>query len=152
MPMSSEVRPPYISRTISSRPSRPSAPRKNLPPAPNQCGPIGTPSELTTSRFSPSTVICLERVRCVGAGVGDVLGPERRRQHEDDDQDEESEEAAARPGCGAVGAAPGARDRLAACPAEATVSAGGSGPRPLCFHPRGGYVRRVLLEVGAVMY
>ncbi len=55
--MNSEVRPPYISRTISSRPSRPSAPRKNLPPAPNQTGSIGRPSGLTTSRFSPLTVI-----------------------------------------------------------------------------------------------
>ena len=34
-PMKSEVRPPYISRTISSRPRRPSAPRKNLPLAPS---------------------------------------------------------------------------------------------------------------------
>ena len=55
--MSSEVRPPYISRTISSRPRRPSAPRKNLPPAPSQTGPIGVPSGLTTSRSSPSTSI-----------------------------------------------------------------------------------------------
>ena len=55
--MKSEVRPPYISRTISSRPRPPSAPRKNLPPAPNQTGPIGLPSMSTTSRFSPSTVI-----------------------------------------------------------------------------------------------
>ena len=57
IPISSEVRPPYISRTISSRPSRPSAPRKNSPPAPSQTGPIGVPSGLTTSRRSPSTSI-----------------------------------------------------------------------------------------------
>ncbi len=55
--MNSEVRPPYISRTISSRPRWPSAPRKNLPPAPSQTGPIGVPSGATTSRFWPSTVI-----------------------------------------------------------------------------------------------
>jgi hypothetical protein len=29
MPIKSEVLPPYINRTISSRPRRPSAPRKN---------------------------------------------------------------------------------------------------------------------------
>ena len=42
--------------TISSRPSRLSAPRKNLPPASNHCGPIGLPSGVTTSRSWPSTV------------------------------------------------------------------------------------------------
>jgi hypothetical protein len=53
MPMNSEIRPPYISRTISSRPSRLSAPRKNLPPALNSTGPIGWPAGLTTSCCSP---------------------------------------------------------------------------------------------------
>src|SRR5215203_466770 len=57
-PISSEVRPPYISRTISSRPRRLSAPRKNFPSAASHCGSIGLPSTVTTSFFSPSTVIC----------------------------------------------------------------------------------------------
>ena len=83
-PMKSEVRPPYISRTISSRPRRPSAPRKNLPPAPNQTGPIGLPSRLTTSRFSPSTVDLLQRVgrvraRCRRRGWPTAAPPGRRR-------------------------------------------------------------------------
>src|ERR1700742_2867124 len=65
--MNSEVRPPYISRTISSRPSRLSAPRKNLPSASNHCGPIGRPSGVTTSRSSsPRWSFCR---------VCDSLGP-----------------------------------------------------------------------------
>ena len=103
--MKSEVRPPYISRTISSRPRRPSAPRKNLPPASNQTGPIGLPSGVTTSRFSPSTVIFSSVWVVVRPGVGDVVRPQRRRQDEDDDQDEEAEE--------------GERDAVAAQPPQA---------------------------------
>ena len=111
--MKSEVRPPYISRTISSRPRRPSAPRKNLPPAPNQTGPIGLPSRLTTSRCSPSTSIFSSVWVVFGPGVGDVVGPQRRRQDEDDDQDEEPERRRARPGCAAAaaGQVPGAAPR-----------------------------------------
>ena len=103
-PTSSEVRPPYISRTISSRPRRLSAPRKNLPPAPNHCGPIGLPSTLTTSCLFAVDGDLFQRVRLVRAGVGDVVGPQRRRQHEEDDQDEERRERRPRPGCGGTAA------------------------------------------------
>ena len=47
IPISSEVRAPYRSRTMTSRPLS-SAPRKNLPPAANHWGPTGTPDSETT--------------------------------------------------------------------------------------------------------
>src|ERR1700742_1835942 len=53
IPMKREARPPYSRRTISSRPRWPSAPRKNLPPALNHCGPIALPLGSTTSLTSP---------------------------------------------------------------------------------------------------
>ena len=91
-PIISEVRPPYISRTISSRPRPPSAPRKNLPPASNHCGPIGLPSTVTTSRTSPST--------CSFSSVWVVFGPvwatswdhSGAARTKSDDQEEEAEE------------------------------------------------------------
>ena len=46
-PISSDVRAPYSNRTMMSRPL-PSAPRKNLPPALNHCGPTGMPEKATT--------------------------------------------------------------------------------------------------------
>ncbi len=60
IPIRSELRPPYRSRTMMSRPLG-SAPRKNLPSALSHCGPIGTPSSATTFTFSPSTVMVSER-------------------------------------------------------------------------------------------
>ena len=90
--MNSEVRPPYISRTISSRPRRPSAPRKNLPPASNQTGPIGLPSRLTTSRFSPSTVSFSSVWVVFGPVWATLFAQSGAARHEDDDQDEERQE------------------------------------------------------------
>ena len=56
-PISSDVRPPYSSRTAMSRPL-PSAPRKKRP---CHVGPIGTPSGATTSFSSPPTSTCSVR-------------------------------------------------------------------------------------------
>ena len=137
-PDEQRVRPPYISRTISSRPRWPSAPRKNLPPAPNQTGPIGCPSGLTTSLLLAVDGDLLGRVGGVGPGVGHVRRPQRRGKHEDDDQDEQGDEGerdavAAHPSPGQVpGAATleacrllgGERHRPVASPAERGVRVG----------------------------
>ena len=92
MPISSEVRPPYISRTISSRPRRLSAPRKNLPSAPNHCGPIGLPSGVTTSCSSPLTVSCSTVCSSFGPVWATWFAHSGAARTKSDDQDEEGEE------------------------------------------------------------
>ena len=90
--MKSEVRPPYISRTISSRPSRPSAPRKNLPPASNQTRADRLALGVDDVALFAVDGDLFEGVGVVRPGFGDVLAPQRGGEDEDDDQDEEREE------------------------------------------------------------
>ena len=120
-PMKSEVRPPYISRTISSRPSRPSAPRKNLPPAPSHSGPIGVPfgaDDVASSRrrsliFSVSVV--RRSARCRRRGSPRAAPPGQKRTISDEEADEgERDPVAPQPPVGEVpGAAPDDLDLVA---------------------------------------
>ena len=140
-PMKSEVRPPYISRTISSRPRRPSAPRKNLPPAPNQTGPIGLPSGLTTSRFSPSTSIFSSVWVAFGPVWATSSAQSGAARTKTTISDEERRGRRARPGCAAaaVGQVPGA------APAGAGLGVGLGGHRPIVKRA-GGYLNWKLVR------
>ena len=90
-PISSEVRPAYMRRTISSRPRRPSAPRKNLPSAREPLRPDRRPVGADDVLLFAADVDPFQGVGLFGPGVGDVVGPERRRRDEDEDRREEDQ-------------------------------------------------------------
>ena len=110
-PMSSEVRPPYISRTISSRPRRPSAPRKNLPPAPNQTRPDRLAFGVDDFALFAVDFDLLQRVRRRSGRCGRRRRPRAARRGRRRRSGRRGRGRRAPPGCAAGAARRCARDR-----------------------------------------